>query len=58
MSESWNLEDFDAASIRLEARNCMSHTCRAKDAMRFFDASGGFLPELKRLAGALKESGD
>lgn len=37
----------------LDARNRMSHTYRAKDAMKVFDSLTGFLPEFNRLLNAL-----
>lgn len=42
----------------LDARNRMSHTYRAKDALKVFESLGDFLPELNRLLGALRKSGN
>ena len=42
----------------LDARNRMSHTYRAKDALKVFESLRDFLPELNRLLGALRNSGE
>jgi nucleotidyltransferase substrate binding protein (TIGR01987 family) len=41
----------------LDARNRMSHTYRAKDALKVFESLRDFLPELNRLLAALRQSG-
>ena len=42
----------------LDARNRMSHTYRAKDAMKVFESLTGFLPEFNRLLDALRNSAE
>jgi nucleotidyltransferase substrate binding protein (TIGR01987 family) len=42
----------------LDARNRMSHTYRAKDALKVFESLRGFLPEFNRLLDALRKSGE
>ena len=42
----------------LDARNRMSHTYRARDAMKVFDSLTGFLPEFNRLLNALRKSAE
>jgi nucleotidyltransferase substrate binding protein (TIGR01987 family) len=42
----------------LDARNRMSRTYRAKDALKVFESLRGFLPELTRLLHALRKSGE
>ena len=39
----------------LDARNRMSHTYRAKDAMKVFEPLSDFLPEFHRLLTALRK---
>ena len=40
----------------LDARKRMSHTYRAKDAMKIFESLNDFLPEINRLLSALQKS--
>lgn len=42
----------------LDARNRMSHTYRAKDALKVFESLRDFLPELNQLLSALRKSGE
>jgi nucleotidyltransferase substrate binding protein (TIGR01987 family) len=42
----------------LDARTRMSHTYRARDAMKVFELLSGFLPEFNRLLDALRKSGE
>ena len=42
----------------LDARNRMSHTYRARDAMKVFDPLTGFLPEFYRLLNALRKTAE
>ena len=42
----------------LDARNRMSHTYRARDAMKVFDSLTGFLPEFNRLLHALRKAAE
>lgn len=46
----------DAWLSMLDARNRMSHTYRAKDAMKVFESLSGFLPEFNQLLAALRKS--
>ena len=42
----------------LDARNRMSHTYRAKDALKVFESLRSFLPEFNRLLDDLRKSGE
>ena len=42
----------------LDARNRMSPTYRARDAMKVFDSLTGFLPEFNRLLNALRKAAE
>jgi len=58
----WMISGQDCSSSKplkmLNAINRMSHTYRAKDALKVFEPLGGFLPEFNRLLDALRKSGE
>ena len=56
-TQGW-IENEETWLKMLDARNRMSHTYRAKDALKIFESLRDFLPELNRLLGALRKSGE